>query len=202
MKKICSLILSIIMISTFSLASTTTYERTLDNLQVASDIVVTSSNQNAILTTPKVNEEEKIYDFADLFTDSEEMDLYEKVTSFISDTNLDMAIVTIDYNPKYDAQTYADDFYDYNYFGKGSTHDGLLFLIDMHTREMYISTLGQALLMYDDYRIDCILDDIDEEYYSDNTNYYKMFDAYIKTSSYYAQLGIPIPSRRIALLPS
>ncbi len=189
MKKIYSLILSIIMISTFSLASTTTYERTPDNLQVASRIVVTSSRQNAILNTPKVNEEEKIYDFADLFTDSEEVELYNQVTSFISNTNLDMAIVTIDQNPKYTAQAYADDFYDYNYFGKESTCDGLLFLIDMDTREMYISTGGQAQLIYDDdYRRDGILDATYDKIVEED--YYGCAQSFIEEASYYFNMGI------------
>ncbi len=189
MKRIYSLILSIIMISTFSLASTTTYERTLDNLQVAEDIIVTPSNQDAILTTPKVNEEEKIYDFADLFTDSEEVELYNQVTSFISDTNLDMAIVTINENPKYDAQDYADEFYDYNYFGKGENHDGLLFLIDMATREMYISTCGQALLMYDDYRIERILDATYDKIV--DGDYYGCAGSFVRSSLYWFNSGIP-----------
>ena len=189
MKKIYSLILSIIMISTFSLASTTTYERTPDNLQVASDIEVTPSNLNSILTTPKVNEEEKIYDFADLFTDSEEELLYEKVTSFISQTDLDMAIVTIDDNPKYYAEYYADDFYDYNYFGKGSKHDGLLFLIDMDTREMYISTCGQALLMYDDYRIERILDATYDKIV--DGDYYGCAESFVNSALYWFNSGIP-----------
>lgn len=189
MKRIYSLILSIIMISTFSLASTTTYERTLDNLQVAEDIIVTPSNQDAILTTPKVNEEEKIYDFADLFTDSEEVELYNQVTSFVSDTNLDMAIVTINENPKYDAQDYADDFYDYNYFGKGENHDGLLFLIDMATREMYISTCGQALLIYDDYRIERILDATYDKIVE--KDYYGCAGSFVKSALYWFNSGIP-----------
>ena len=59
MKKICSFTIIICLLISNVLASTTTYIRTKDDLQVASDIEVTNSNINLILKTPKVNEEEK-----------------------------------------------------------------------------------------------------------------------------------------------
>jgi len=172
-----------------SFASTKTYERTLNNLQVSEDIEVTDYNRDIILKTPKVDETEKIYDFADLFSKSEEEQLYNEINDFIYDTDFDMAIVTINKNPKSSAMNYADDFYDYNYFGIGSTHDGLLFLIDMDTREMWISTTGNAILMYDDNRIDEILYNTYVEI--SNQNYYECGLSFIETSKYYFGLGIP-----------
>lgn len=172
-----------------SFASTVTYERTEDNLQVSDDIIVTSSNKNVILNTPKVDETEKVYDFADLFTDYEEKELYSDITEFISDSNLDMAIVTIDSNNKHSAENYAYDFYDYNYFGVGDTHDGVLFLIDMDTREMYIATTGEAILLYSDARIDKILDATYEEIA--NKRYYECADKFIEKAEYYFRLGVP-----------
>lgn len=184
MKKICSFTIIICLLISNVLASTTTYTRTKDNLQVASDIDITNSNINLILKTPKVNEEEKIYDFAELLTQEEENTLYTEINNYISNTNLDMAVVTIDDNNKTSPRNYADDFYHYNYFGKGTTHDGLLFLIDMDNREMWISTNGEAIIMYDDNRLDRILDktydkisqkDYDgcvSEFIDEATNYY------------------------------
>jgi len=188
-KKCFVFVFIILFLVSNSLASTTTYERTLDDLQVSEDINVNSYNRNIILNTPKVNELEKIYDFADLFTDNEEALLYNKVNNYISKSNLDMAIVTIDYNPKNSAMNYADDFYDYNYFGTGSTHDGVLFLIDMDTREMYISTTGEAILVYDDNRIDKILDDTYIKI--SNKDYYGCADKFVEKAEHYFILGIP-----------
>jgi len=188
-KYIC-LVISIFLFISNAFASTTTYERSRENLQIASDIKVTSSNIDIILSTPKVDETEKVYDFADLLTETEEESLYDKITDFINKTNLDMVVVTIDSNPRNSAMEYADDFYDYNYFGIGNTHDGLLFLIDMDTREMWISTHGESIIMYDDYRIERILDAtydkiVDEEYY-------ECAEAFIEKTEYYYEQGEPI----------
>ena len=172
-------------------------ERRLDDLQISSDIEVNDYNKNAILNTPKVDETEKVYDFADLFTSIEEDNLYSEITDFISETNLDMAIVTIDNNPKNSAMAYADDFYDYNYFGTGTTHDGLLFLIDMDTREMWLSTTGIAQLMYDDSRINNILDITYEEIV--DKDYYGCAYSFIDKSGYYFRLGIPASNKNVGI---
>lgn len=139
-------------------ASTDTEVRTEENLKISDSIKVTEKVKRAALATPKVNEEEKIYDFANLLSEEEEESLYYDIIDFIYKQNLDMAVVTINDNNKASPMAYADDFYDYNYFGKGSTFDGLLLLIDMDNREVYISTTGQAMLIYDDSRIDKMLD--------------------------------------------
>ena len=139
--------------------------------------------------TPVVDETKKVYDFADLFTNNEENLLYQDIVEFIDVNDMDMAVVTIDYNNKKSAMDYADDFYDYNNFGKNSTYDGLLFLIDMDNREMWISTTGTAQLVYDDYRIDKILDSTYLEI--SKQAYYECANKFIERSSYYAGLGIP-----------
>lgn len=188
-KKIICLVIGFFLLISNTFASTTTYERTMDNLQINDDIKVTNNNINIILTTPKVNETEKVYDFANLFSSYEEEELYNEIIDFISKTNLDMAVVTIDDNPRNSAMKYADDFYDYNYFGTGSTHDGLLFLIDMDTREMWISTTGEAMIMYDDNRIERILDATYDEITLEN--YYECALAFVNKAEYYFNLGIP-----------
>ena len=140
-------------------------------------------------STPKVNTEEKVYDFADLLTESQEELIYEKIQTFIKTYNMDLAVVTINYNNKYSEVEYADDFYDYNDFGLNEHNDGLLFLIDMDNRGYYISTTGEAIRMYDDNRIDGTLDYI--ESYIRNGNYYEATVSFINKISDYASNGIP-----------
>ena len=189
MKKICSFTIIICLLISNVLASTTTYTRTKDNLQVASDREVTNSNMNLILKTPKVNEEEKIYDFAELLTEEEEETLYDEICQYISKTNMDMAVVTIDDNNKTSPMNYADDFYHYNYFGKGSTHDGLLFLIDMDNRELWITTSGEAQIVYDDNRLDGILDKTYDKI--SNEDYEGCVSEFIDEATNYYNNGIP-----------
>ena len=55
-------------------------------------------------------------------------------------------------------------------FGTGSDHSGILFLIDMDNRELYISTNGQMIRYMTDSRINDVLDDVynyaaDADYY-------------------------------------
>ena len=73
---------------------------------------------------------------------------------------MDIAIVTIDKNNKSSAVNYADDFYDYNDFGIGNDYSGLILLIDMDTRTVWISTSGSAKNLYTDSYISNMLDRI------------------------------------------
>lgn len=189
-KVIFSLIFSLsILMNSIVYGSVKTYERTVDNLGISDDIEQTRTVINAALKTPKVDASEKIYDFADLLDEVEEEMLYDDVMDFILEHNMDMAIVTIDDNNKYAAMKYADDFYDYNDFGIGSDHTGVLFLIDMDTREMWISTTGDAIFMYTDARIDNILDEC--YYYISDEDYYETADAFISEANRYANKGVP-----------
>lgn len=131
----------------------------------------------------------KVYDDADLLTDQEEQLLSEQANSFVDKYNMDLVIVTTPYNEGKGTQSYAQDFYDYNGFGVGDNADGILFLIDRTYgyNDTWIVTTGHAILVYDDARIESILDDI---YYSRDNGYYAMFETFISSSSTYAEMGI------------
>lgn len=170
-------------------ASTNVYERSVDDYRVADWVQVTDSNKDSILNTPSVDASEKVYDFANLLTDSEEKDIYYQVQDFIMEHDMDLAIVTIDSNNKGSQVEYADDFYDYNDFGIGSSRDGVLFLIDMQYRQIYMSTTGDAIQMYSDYRIDQIMNAIYQ--YMTDTDYFNGISNFIDELSYYASVGYP-----------
>ena len=192
MRKVCYLLLIVILFSFCIVpvsASTNTFSRTEDNLLVSSDITVTSQNIDNILNTPAVDASEKVYDFAELLTLSEEEKLYHQVEQFMDSANLDLAIVTISENNKLNAREYADDFYDYNGFGTDSEHSGVLFLVDMDTREIYMSTTGKATSLYSDYRIDMTLDAISQEF--SNQNYYQGITKFVTILKNYDTIGLP-----------
>lgn len=136
----------------------------------------------------------KVYDYAQVLTTEEEEKLKEKSLEFTEKYNMDIIMVTVKYHEKSTTKAYAEDFYDYNDFGVGNTHDGLVFVIDFNFNDksdFYISTTGEAIRMYDDYRINSILDSIDDEYYKNSKNYFNMFLAFINASDKYASLGVP-----------
>ncbi len=132
----------------------------------------------------------KIYDDANLLTPEEEANLKLKIDAFIEEYKMDMVLVTTsDNSSSGSTKHYAQDFYDYNGFGMGDTRDGILILIDRTYgyNDLWITTTGEAILIYDDNRINSILDDmVDQKPYG----YYSMFEAFIDSSSAYALNGV------------
>ena len=192
MKKFIYCICIIVLLFLISIIPTSAKEiktciRTNKDLKVPSD--VKKDDINAILNTPCVDDVDKIYDFADLLTDSEESLLYDEVKQFIDKNKYDLVLVTTNENPELDAMNYADDFYDYNFFGINKTRDGILMLIDMVNRELYISTSGYAIKMYDDFRIESILDD--GYSYIKDEEYYNTFSSMIKSLDKFYSIGYP-----------
>lgn len=133
----------------------------------------------------------KVYDYAQVLTPSEEQNLRTSINSYISNHNMDMAIVTVKQHDKSSTMNYADDFYDYNGFGIGYNYDGVIFVLDFtfwDRGDIWMSTTGNAINIYTDSRIDYILDAVVDE--KDN-GYYEMFNAFIEETDYYASKGIP-----------
>ena len=181
------LLLFLISVIPVSAKEIKTCTRTESNLHVR-NIFNLGTNLDDIMSTPCVDEKTKVYDFADLFSDLEEENLYNQISSFIELTNYDLVVVTINDNPKGNVDNYADDFYDYNEFGYNSTRDGVLLLIDLDTRNVKISTTGYAIKMYDDNRIESI---IDSGYSSlKSGNYYNSINLMIGKLNYYYTKGV------------
>ena len=142
---------------------------------------------------PKVDKDIRVYDYADLLTDEEEKNIHSIVDNYIEKSSMDLVIVTLDKNPygvsDYYTQIYAQDFYYYNDFGVGDKKDGLIVLIDMDNRYPYIATKGNAILVYDDERIDSIHDSAYN--YLVSGNYYSAIKSYIDKIEYYFEGGVP-----------
>lgn len=102
-----------------------------------------------------------VYDMADLFTDEEEKELSETAAALKETMNMDVAVVTCEENGS-SAREFADQFYEDQEMGVGSDHSGVLFLIDMDNRELWISTEGKMIRYLTDSRIEAILDDVYE----------------------------------------
>lgn len=170
--------------NSYAVNTITDSSTTVTNAYSNSTYTNTIDSRTARELTPIVDETEKIYDYANLITDLEETELYGKVLEFINEYNMDMAIVTIDSNPKSSSMAYADDFYDYNNFGIGSNNSGLLFLIDMQNRNMWISTTGDAIKIYTDSRIDTILDFAYDKI--SEQDYNGCIEQFIEKASYFA----------------
>lgn len=141
----------------------------------------------------KVDESKKVYDFANLLTDDEEKNLYDKAIKYINTYNLDIVLLTISENPYGSSESaterYSQDFYDYNNFGVGIDKSGIIVLIDMNNRYPYIITTGNAIKIYTDSRIDYMHDDAFS--YLVSGEYYKALNSYVSNASVFAKKGIP-----------
>ncbi|WIV12425.1 TPM domain-containing protein [Proteiniborus sp. MB09-C3] len=133
--------------------------------------------------------DQKVYDEADLFSEAQEEALQIKAAELSEKLSLDTVILTIADNKGKTSRDYADDFYDENDFGYGDSYDGLILLINMADREVYISTCGKAIEYFTDVRINSILDKVyiclTEENYSEGA------EAFLNEVEYYVQKGIP-----------
>lgn len=126
-------------------------------------LILALCSVQSVLAIPEADPSQKVYDYAALFSASEQQELYRQVCQFIDAYQLDMAIVTIDDDEGMSSMAYADDFFDYNGFGIGEDYDGLLLLLNMDYREIWISTCGLGIDYFSDAAIERMLDSIYEE---------------------------------------
>lgn len=121
-----------------------------------------------VLLIPVYANTDYLIDNADLLTDTEEVELEAKLSEASQRLNADIVILTEEYIAT-DAQSYADDYFDYNGYGYGDGEDGLILLVDMGGREWHISTCGVCVNGLEgdglDYISENIVSDLQEEDY-------------------------------------
>lgn len=160
---------------------------------ILSIFLITPSVKATEYKVPKVDNSEKVYDYADLLTEEEEKELYELSLDYIEKYKMDLVFVTINENPygktDRDISLYAEDFYEYSEFGVGNTHDGLIILIDMDNRAPCVTATGNAILIFDDVRKETMNDNAYN--YLASGEYYEAFRSYNEDAVEYAKDGIP-----------
>ena len=106
----------------------------------------------------------RLVDQADLLTAEEEAKLLEMLDEISQRQRLDVVIVTADNMGGKTTEAYADDFFDYG----GYAADGVLMLVNMEDRKVWISTTGYGITAFTDAGIDYILDQIEGELSGEN----------------------------------
>lgn len=139
-----------------------------------------------VLSSLAYGNKDLVYDEALLFNDGQRKDLEDRLNKFSDYYNMDVLIVTTNNAQGKTSRDFADDFFDYNGFGRGEDRDGVLLLIDMDNREIYISTSGRAIDELTDSRLDNILDHVFTrdlnmgEYYEGSLEFIKATEKYFK----------------------
>lgn len=188
MKKIkiilCLLILSLCFNVNDVFASTRVNTRSEGNYLVPADVIITESNKQSVLATPAIDATERIYDFADLLTESEEKVLFKHVKHFIDSTQIDYVIVTISKNNKASSMNYARDFYNYNDF----SNDGIILLIDRDNKGIYMTTNGRAVELFPDSRMEPILKNVFN--LTKEKKFYDACKSFTTSISEFVQIGV------------
>ncbi|WP_071394850.1 TPM domain-containing protein [Bacillus tuaregi] len=117
---------------------------------------------------------EKVFDEADLFTEEQREELNNQALALSEQTDLDIIVVTISDNQGKTSSQYALDFYQEHGFGYQGTLDGVLYLLNMAEREVYIFTRDRGTDYIPADRIEELLDlvypSLGEENYSESVH--------------------------------
>ena len=134
---------------------------------------------------PGTRQKPRLYDAADLLTDSEESDLTLTLDTLSEQWRCNIAVLTTDSHSG-PIQDYADDYFDYNGFQSDYDKNGILFMLSMEDREWAISTSGDAQYAFTDYG---------QEYMTERKlpylregAYYDAFSSYAGTCDYFLDL--------------
>lgn len=91
-----------------------------------------------------------LVDGADILSSGQFRELSKRLETLRSTYNVDVAFVIADEITGADAQSEADDIYDYNGYGVGETHDGILYFVCEATHEYAFSTCGSGITIFND----------------------------------------------------
>lgn len=172
---------------------------------------------------PRTNNDapaERVYDYADVLTDSEEEDLRRYIAKMEKKAHIDIVLVTINYSvegeeamaehglssPDWEKnmETIADDFWDENHYGynKGFEGDGALLLHNWYPGQNgeHLSTSGSVERRFSLRDIDTVLYAVDDHYADDPCKAYR---AYVEEVCRLmgASLEVPFPWALALVLP-
>ena len=102
-------------------------------------------------TQPKeASSGERLKDEAGLLSDDEADSLLAQLDEISERQNCDVIVVTVASLDGKTAESYADDYFDFNGYGLGQDGDGILLLLSMEDRDWTISTHGFAITAFTD----------------------------------------------------
>lgn len=132
--------------------------------------------------------EERVFDYAGLFSQEEKEVLEEKAGELRKSLNAEFIVLTTEDANGHESQWVADEFYFSNGFSENFEEDGMLILIDMDNREIYLGSYGVLIRILTDQRLDAILDAVYAE--AGKENYADAVIAGLNQAESYIQQGI------------
>ncbi len=124
-----------------------------------------------------------------------ELDVLQSGSDHLGETyHLDVVILLTDDTDGKISRDFADDFYDQHNYGLGSDEDGLLMLVNMDQREIWITTAGKAIDLFTDQRIDAVTASV-ASFLADG-DFYEAGKEFLFQVEHYATLGVPADQYR------
>lgn len=136
-----------------------------------------------------------VIDSMGYLSESEIEALQTQINSIKESHILDTVIVITDDTEGKSSMDYADDYYDYNDYGLDDEYSGLLMLVNMNKREVWISTTGRAIDIFTDSRITYMINHVTGSLSS--ADYYEACRIFLNDVVNYANLGIPKGQYRV-----
>ena len=156
-------------------------------------LILTISMIFTVILPVSASEYYPLFDEPDLLTDSQETELIAKLENICAQKQMEVVVAAFETIGDYTPMEYADDFYDQNGYGYGSNNTGILLLLDMDSREWYMSTCGDAIYIFTEYGLEQLGEEI-LPWLSDG-EYYRAFLAWLSGLSPYVKAyrnGSPI----------
>lgn len=148
---------------------------------------ITSSNINYIKNTPCVDSSKKIYDFSEILTSEEEIELLNRIEELSSKYETEIIILTYSLPYTYDSKNeeFVTDFYDFNDFGLDySNYNGIVLYRNTYEQDPYYDmfSFGDSQFYLTPGRMYDILNYDDTLYdYIHNGNYLDGFNHWLNT---------------------
>ena len=122
--------------------------------------------------------EQRVFDYAELLSEEDEKEMQLWVQDMQENWDMDLAFLTTYDTEGKSVQQYGADFYVDHELGLGENYDGVIFVLDMGSREGQIITCGKAIDIYTDYYIDAMWENM-VGYLSDGDYYWAFFTLYM-----------------------
>lgn len=143
------------------------------------------------MTAFAAGSEQRVYDYAHLLSEQDRLEVEQEIAAAVEQIGMDYVIVTVDNKGGKSLREFADDFYDEGEFGIGKNRSGVVILIDMEERTVYMSTCGDAINYYNDDRIYNMTDGDDQLYdFLAEGNYRRAMERTIAQAVFYYEMGI------------
>ena len=130
--------------------------------------------------------EQRVFDYAELLSEADEREMHLWVQDMQENWGMDLAYLTTNDTEGKTVQEYGADFYIAHDLGMGENYDGVIFVLDMGSREGQIITCGKAIDIYTDYYIDEMWDNM-VGFLSDGDYYNAFFSLYMDMNHYAAE---------------